>query len=384
MGTTKRFPMTRFEHLSPVEQVGCFTPESFPLSVVNAGRAVPMYFQDIEKMPKPVLDTAYDGWLQNQNSGKPALVLRDLPYSVFPSIERNTVDIQAKRMLIQSVERAASPSPDNPEVNSTPEGSSRTTTPRDDNFDELDCDPTSPPPNTSTEPHGIPEPTVGREDFIELEFDPPSPPNGTGFKLFTDLWNASHTHTEGDNAQPEVSSSTRAEALYCDEEPGVDFGEDSDVEPETDCEDENDVPAPVIGVTSTGFRGSGAITTNRLPSPMTPVKVITSTEPPPVFLANGLPALRTTRSRTVVQARSRLPILLTLTTPTPTPRNKRAHPAIEEDSPTRHRTPVKPKPRPKAKFMGRAGMAEATSTDTSLQTDPYNRAGEERVKRRRM
>lgn len=385
--------MTKFEHLSPGEQLKCFTHDSFPQTVINAGMVVPMSFRDIEKMPKPLLDAAYDKWLSNQKLGKPALVLLDLPVSIFPSSDRTTVDIRAKRKVV----RDALPTPSPP---ATPNPTATETRAFNDPIDaELDSPSnavetgfqrTRTPGNTETSVAGkIPSsrgtPSGSREDdFLELEIDPPtsSPRTGSGFRLFTELWNQSHLQ----DSEPTRSITQPTTPLF-----GANNGTDSPVDIELDFGDESEVEhrlSPAGVAVHMESRVALPHPVNRLPSPMTPAKVITDTDARPLLSAGGLPVIRTTRTRNVIQVRGRLPTLLAPITTSPTRGKKRSRAVVEDESPTKMRDgthrKVKPKPRPKAKAAGSSREAESNSMDSPLQTDPYNRAGEERSKRRRM
>lgn len=407
MGTTKSFPMFKFTQLPPTQQAQCFGPGSFPDTALCAGKVITIHLQDIEKMAKPALDAIYDQWLQNQAEDKPALVLLDVPQSVFPSSDRDQVNIREKRSnpaepatgfppIPSALLYMASGIPADPPRSLTGDSSSTATSPVAAEIDDtvtLQFNQTDGPSGQSLartqhiqdEHH----PVDVHSDYGEMDLD-------FGGDADSDEYDTGTCNVPGPvpgmHAPGPTSTFPAVAIANCSLDVKSDYGElelefGGDSSPEESGDD-------IIEMESSGPVTSGETENRsmphvftfglRLPSPMTPAKAL-QRDPTPQFVSDGVPILRSTRKRTVMPARDRLPTLVSSHSATPTSRVKRAGMGIHnipETQKQKGKTGVKP--RPKAKFGGNSTVVSTAPMDLSLDDDPYNRGREERSKRHRM
>lgn len=426
--------MFKFTQLLPTQQAQCFGPGSFPDTTVCAGKVVAVHLQDIEKMAKPILDAMYEHWLRNQAEDKPALVLLDVPHSVFPNSERNQVNISEKRANLAPLPRVSTPIP-----STLLYMASGTTI-------DPPQSPTGDSTSTATSPATVFPPEV--DEAVTLEFNQKDVASGATFRLCTQLWNASNiqsdpipvsTQTKSNPQYTPLGAPTQhvrdAHFIHRATDVDSDYG-DMDLDFGGDAYSDEDeplhiprlvsaqpTPAPTLpavtrndelvtrnsdmesdyGELELDFGGDSecgdqsSVTfgeqgdsephlftfAQRLPSPMTPAKAL-QRDPTPQFVSEGVPILRSTRKRTVVHARDRLPTLVashSTVTPSQAKRPGAGLHDILETKKQKGGTGVKP--RPKAKFGGNSTAMSTVPMDSSLDDDPYNRGKEERSKRRR-
>lgn len=360
-------------------------------------------------MSKYVLDALYEHWLQNQRDGHPALAFSQIPESVLPLSERNTHDVKGDRQKRHTVD----------EVDSVPADAQIVIVANDcqppSDVQSVTFTPsqTSPPPPPSS-------PNIeDDEDDESIEMDiyiPDASQQASVYQLFTGLWAESHQLSQTSNTT--YSETTTVNQSNSDQEinsgvslpttlivpsapinsPQIAVSSAPSGESKVTSSAPKALPqvaparmlrslirplAPLqLGVDdvmqsvsksqcSTATDPSTTIQQNepdtqcqvssgpraRLPSPLTALRVTSTTrEPDTQFVSPGVPLVRTTRSRTVIPSKARVPTLVSTA-------------ATESAQSTQ-----KARPKPRAKFQQpkQKKVIKHNITDTSLANDPYN------------